>query len=140
MNEQILKLLKKERIGVLAVSLNTGEPHCAVMHFSVDYESKKLFFQTSPTVKTKAIQENGGKTHASVVVGLNDVDFVTLQMRGEIAIVTDKTEIEHIAVTHYRKLPEAEKYRDADTIFLSFTPTWWRYTDFTTEPETIFES
>ncbi len=110
------------------------------MHFSFDEASSRLFFQTSTTVKSKAILDQGGKTKASVVIGLSEADFTTLQMRGEIAIVTNETELQLITDIHYRKLPEAEKYRDADTIFLTFTPTWWRYTDFTAKPEAIVES
>ena len=140
MDERILKLLQKERICVLAVPLEDGAPHGAVMHFSINNGPLQFFFQTSKTVKSGAIQAGGGRTKASVVVGLDEADFVTLQMRGEIAIVSDEAEIAQLAAVHYRKLPEAEKYRDADTIFLAFTPTWWRYTDFTTKPETIIES
>lgn len=137
MNPIALKLLEKERICVLSVVLPDGSPHGAVVHYSQQTEPVKLFIQTSPTVKTEAIKSAGGTAKASVVVGLNEPDFVTLQMRGNVRIVSDNSELENIYKIHYAKHPEAEQYKSPKTIFLEFVPTWWRYTDFNTDPETI---
>jgi general stress protein 26 len=135
-----LKLLEKERICVLSVVMADGSPHGAVVHYSQQTEPVKLFMQTSPTVKTEAIQKSGGAAKAAVVVGLNESDFITLQMRGNVRIVSDSAELETIYTIHYAKHPEAEQYKSAKTIFLEFTPTWWRYTDFNTDPETIIRA
>lgn len=99
----------------------------------------KLFFQTYPTVKTQAIQEKGGNAKAAIVVGMNEQDFVSLQMRGDVRIVSDAQEIAHLCAAHYAKIPEAEKHKSSSSIFLEFTPSWWRYTDFKTDPETVIE-
>lgn len=139
MNEKAIALLKKERICVLSVVLADGSPHAAEMHFSAEFEPVKLFFQTYPTVKTKTIEEKGGFAKAAVVVGLSEADFVSLQMRGDIRIVKDKKELENLQSVHYAKLPEAKKYKNSESIFLEFTPTWWRYSDFNTDPETVVE-
>jgi general stress protein 26 len=141
MNPIALKLLEKERICVLSVVLADGSPHGAVVHYSqqTEIEPVKIFIQTSPTVKTEAIKNAGGAAKASVVIGLNEADFVTLQMRGNVRIVSDTAELENIYKTHYAKHPEAEQYKSPKTIFLEFVPTWWRYTDFNTDPETIIQ-
>lgn len=140
MDPKALDLLKKERVCVLAVTLADGAPHSATVHYSELLEPVKLFIQTYPTVKAKAIQERGGRAKASIVVGTSEAEFVTLQMRGDIRIVTDAGELEEIFKIHYAKQPQAEKYKSPSTIILEFTPTWWRYTDFNTSPETVVES
>ncbi len=140
MDQIPLNLLTKERICVLSVVLSDGSPHGAVVHYSETTDPLKLFIQTSPTVKTKAIEEQGGSTKASVVIGLSEEEFVTLQMRGDVRIVSDTTELEHIYTIHYAKHPRAEKHKGPNTIFLEFTPTWWRYTDLNTNPRKIITS
>lgn len=139
MNPLALNLLHKERVCVLSVTLPDGSPHVAVVHYSQQIDPVKIFIQTSPTTKTDAIQKKGGSAKAAVVVGLSEEEFVTLQMRGDIRIVSNAQELEAIYKVHYAKQPQAEKYKGPDTIFLAFTPTWWRYTDFNTEPETVIE-
>lgn len=137
MNPIALNLLTKERVCVLSVVLADGSPHNAVVHYSEQAEPLKIFIQTYPTVKAKAIQEKGGAAKAAIVIGLSEKDFVSLQMRGNIRIVSDQKELQDIYKIHYKKHPEAEKYKGPKTIFLEFTPTWWRYTDFNTDPETV---
>jgi general stress protein 26 len=140
MNPDAVELLKKERVCLLAVPMGDGAPHAAVVHYSAQAEPVKIFVQTYPTVKTKAIQDAGGSAKAAVVVGMDEKTFITLQMRGMVRIVTNQAELEAIYKIHYAKHPGAQKYQDANTIFLEFTPTWWRYSDFKTDPETIVES
>lgn len=139
MDDIILNLLAKERVCVFSVVLADGTPHAAVVHYSHATDPVRLFIQTYPTIKTNAIKENGGKVKAAIVVGMSEEDFVTLQMRGDVRIVTDAEELESVYRTHYTKHPKAETYKDASTIFLEFTPAWWRYSDFKTEPETVIE-
>ena len=80
----------------------------------------------------------GQPGRASIVVGLSEEEWATLQMDGEIAIVGDKSELNKIYDIHYQKHPKAKQYRDLkDTIFLKFTPTWWRYTEFKPEMKII---
>ena len=140
MNPEIIKFITKERVCVLSVVLADGFPHNAVLHYSQQTEPVKFFMQTYPTVKVQAIQEKGGKTKAALVVGLNEEEFISLQMRGNIRIVSDPKELEQICKIHYSKHPDAEKYKGQETVFLEFMPIWWRYTDFKTDPETIAEN
>lgn len=140
MDSRAIALLEKEPVGVLSVVLSDGSPHAATVHFSSQTEPLKLFIQTYPTVKTKAIQDTGGAAPAAMVVGFSEEEFVTLQMRGEVRIVADAAEQETIFKIHYAKHPEAEQYRSPRTILLEFTPTWWRYSDLNTDPATIISS
>ena len=68
---------------------------------------------------------------ASFVTGFSDEEWVTVQMDGEIKTVTDKDELVQIHAVYFVKNPGPEKYKDdPDTVFLKFTPNWYRYTEF----------
>ena len=140
MNPIALEFIKKERVCVLSVVLTDGSPHLATLHYSSTVEPVKIFIQTSPTVKTAAIKERGGEAKAAVVIGFDEQEFVTLQMRGYVRMVSDPKELGAIYKIHYVKYPKAEKRKGPNTIFLEFTPAWWRYTDFKTHPETIIDN
>jgi len=75
-----------------------------------------------------------------MVIGLSEEEWLTLQMHGDVKIISDNKELEKVYKIHYAKHPEAEQYKGPKTVFLEFTPTWWRFTDFNTNPETIIEN
>lgn len=124
MDQRALDLLTKERVCVLSVCLPDGGCHGAVMHFSIQENPLVIYIQTESTsIKCKKLP-----TKATVVVGFSEEAMQTLQMDGEIKQITDLEEIYKI---HYAKNPTAEQYKnDPTTIFLAFTPTWWRYSDY----------
>lgn len=139
MNPDVIKFLIKERVCVLSVVLPDGAPHSATMHYSEELNPLRLFIQTSnTTLKAQALM-NERNNKAAVVIGFSEKDWLTLQMRGTVRIVSDPQELEAIYKVHYEKHPDAEQYKGPKTVFLEFTPTWWRYTDFNTDPETIIE-
>ncbi|HXH26957.1 MAG TPA: hypothetical protein VNG90_03600, partial [Candidatus Acidoferrum sp.] len=85
--------------------------------------------------------QNGGTAKASVVVGLSEEEWITLQMDGEVAAITDPAQLEAAQAIHYAKHPNSAQYKDdPETMFLRFTPNWWRYTDFNTKPLTLVDS
>ena len=124
MDSKALKLLGKERVCVLAVCMANGGCHGAAMHFSHQVDPLIIYIQTESTsIKCKNLP-----TKASVVVGFSEESMQTLQMDGDIRQITDLEEVYKI---HYAKHPGAEKYKnDPTTVFLAFTPTWWRYSDY----------
>jgi hypothetical protein len=62
-------------------------------------------------------------------------------MDGTIKSITNTDELKEIHKVHYSKHPNSEKYKDDPaTIFLEFTPTWWRFTDYNTDPVTFIAS
>jgi len=139
MNPKILDFLKSQPVGVVSVLLADGSPHAATVHYSHKEGPLKFFIQTTNTT-TKVQNLLDGKTaKASMVIGFSEQDWLTMQMRGDLRIVSDKNELDEIYKVHYQKHPDAEKYKGPKTVFLEFTPTWWRYTDFNTEPETIID-
>ena len=135
----VLKLVGKERVCVISVALEDGSPHSAVVHYSHQAEPLKIFIQTYPTIKVQAVSAKGGSAKASVVIGFSEEEFVTLQMRGGVRIVSDQDYLERIYRIHYAKHPDAEKYKGPETVFFEFTPTWYKYSDFKGDPEKIIE-
>jgi uncharacterized protein YhbP (UPF0306 family) len=140
MKPEILNFIQKERVCSLSVIIADNTPHSATVHYSSQADPLKFYIQTSDkTTKAKPFF-NGRIGNASIVIGQSEKDWVTFQMRGLVRMVTSPEELEKVYKIHYQKHPDAEQYKGPHTVFLEFSPTWWRYTDFNTEPETIVEN
>lgn len=135
--ESVISFLQSNRISVLTTLLPDGSPHGATLHYSHSTDPLELYFSTENTSR-KCQNLMGGKfSKASVVIGFSEQEWKTLQMDGEIQAVLDKSELEKVHKVHYAKHPNSEQYKnDPATVFLKFTPKWWRYTDYNTTPET----
>ena len=140
MNQSALNLLSKDRVGVISVIQKDGTVHSATVHYSQKNDPVKIYIQTLNTTLKSQPFLNGQSGQGAMVVGFSEQDWVTLQMHGNIRAVLDQEELEEVYKTHYQKHPDAEQYKGPNTVFLEFTPTWWRYTDFNTDPETIINS
>lgn len=109
------------------------------MHYSHQVDPLQFFFQTwDESTKIQALL-HGQNKQASLVIGCSEQENLTFQARGEMKIVTEPAEFERFSKIHYQKHPFAEQYKDEHTRLISFMPTWWRYTDFTSLPEKIIE-
>ena len=141
MNQQIKDFLKKERVGAFSIVLLDGSPHVAIVHYSHTENPLKFFIQTSNKSVKFSPFVSGGTAKAAMVIGSSEKDWLTFQMRGNARAVTNPEELDSIYQIHYPKHPDAEKWKDdPETAFIGFTPTWWRFTDYNTTPETITES
>jgi general stress protein 26 len=141
MEEKVLDFLRKHRICSLTTLLIDGSPHAAAVHYSHAKDPLTLYFSTDNTSRKCEALLNGNIVKAAVVVGFSEQEWITLQMNGEIKAVLDKDELAKAQEVHYGKHPKSEKYKnEPETVFLSFTPTWWRYTDYNTIPETVLSS
>ncbi len=133
MNQEILDYLKTQRVGVLAVEMPDGSPHAATVHFAYTENPLIFYFETYREYrKAEPILKNE-MTRASFVIGATEQDMKTLQLDGEVRLVTDKKIIEDIYLV---KFPNKKAKLAADPekiIFFSFTPTWWRFTDWTSK-------
>ncbi len=138
---KILNFLQKHNICSLTTLLLDGSPHAAALHYSHQEDPLTLFFSTENSSKKCQALLEGNIGKASVAIGFSEEEWITLQMDGEIKIIADKGILEKIYQIHYSKHPNSRKYKDdPNTIFLAFTPTWTRYTDFNTHPPTIISS
>ncbi len=141
MINQILKFLEKHGVCSLTVSLPDGSIHGAALHFSHSNDPFALYFSTKKTTRKCQGLLNGETVQGSFVVGFSEEEWITVQMDGEVKAILDKNELEKIYKIHYSKHPDIEKYKDQpDKIVLSFTPKWWRYSDYSPDTPIIISS
>lgn len=139
MNQKINDFLAKERVGGLTVEI-PGGMHGAALHFSHTDEPLVLYFSTEKDSRKMGGLESGKSVRAAFVCGFSETDWMTLQMDGEVTTVPE-AELSQIHEVHYAKHPKSEQYKDdPGTVFLKFTPSWWRFTDYNTKPMTVVSS
>lgn len=139
MNQKVSEFLNAHHVGVLSVQLKSGKPHGATVHFSHQDNPLKVFFMTDRNSKKVEAILDGSTMGASFVTGFDEDSMQTVQMDGSVRIVTDAAEIAALKEVHYAKLPSAKKWEGApDSVFLEFTPTWWRFKDYKTD--TVIEN
>ena len=64
---------------------------------------------------------------------------ITVQYEGKVSELDDK-ELVNFKEIYFQKTPSAKKYEThPDQAYLKINPTWIRYIDYNTNPETIFE-
>ena len=141
MPQEILNYIKTQRVCVLAVEMLDGSPHAATVHYSHVENPLRFFIQTSnTTTKAKSLISSGGAGKAAIVIGFSETDWLTLQMRGNIRVISNQKKLDGVYKIHYAKHPDAKQYKGPNTVFLEFQPNWWRFTDFNTNPEKITEN
>ncbi len=143
MQEKLTEFLTNNRIAVLSVVFPDGTTHSAALHFSFEEESLHIFFQTSSDSKkileTKLM--SGVAAQASIVIGFSEKEWLTLQLDGTVHAVLDKEDKERIQSIHYAKYPNTKQYaNDPETVLLEFIPSWWRFSDYNTDPPKTFSS
>lgn len=129
MNKDILEYLNTQRISVLAVEMPDGSPHAATVHFAHTEEPFLFIFETYTEYRKSEALLEGKKSRASLVVGFHEENPKTLQLDGEVSIIEKEDPLVEL---YLNKFPEKkEKAKATKVIFFTFTPTWWRFTDFT---------
>lgn len=130
-NSKILDFLARQRVCALTTLLSDGTPHASAMHFSHNTEPFKIYIQTENTSKKCQALLEGNEVKASVVIGFSEEEFKTLQMDGFVVAIKSHESLLNIHKIHYKKITDAEKWKNSPaTVFLVFTPTWWRYTEY----------
>ena len=140
MDAKVIQFLEKNRVCSLSTQLSDNSPHGAAMHYSIQQNPLLLYFSADRTNKkmAKVLKDNVSK--ASVVVGFSEEEWVTLQMDGRLTLVACNDEVNKIKKVHYLKNPTSQEFEnDPGTIFLIFKPSWWRYTDYNTDPPKILK-
>lgn len=135
--DKVLEFLKGKRVCVLATVGENNVPQTAVVHFSHQEDPLEFYFFTS---KDSRKAKNALKdSKASVVVGWDEDEFITVQMDGEVHVLQGE-DLQKMQTIHFAKFPSREKFKDdEDSEFLVFTPKWIRYTNIKTSPKTIEE-
>jgi general stress protein 26 len=141
MQKEILDYIDTQRVGVLAVEMLDGSPHGATVHFAHSDNPLVFYFETYRDYRKAEALYGKEKTRASLVIGSSESDMKTLQLDG-VAELIKPEEKEIFDSVYLGKFPEKKKKsQDPKFVFFKFTPTWWRFTDWTTpEGETIYTS
>ena len=141
MDAKIIKFIEENRIGVLSILRKDGSPHSATLHYAVSTKPLRFYFSTENTSRKCEGLLTGEVVKGSMVIGFREKEWLTLQMDGEVKGLLKPEDILEAQKIFYAKHPSSEKYKDDPaTIFLEFTPSWWRFTDYNTKPTTIISS
>ena len=110
-----------------------GSPQSAFVAFS-EYPDFAIVFGTF--VDSRKYRNIRRDPRVSIVVCGDDK---TVQLEGIARELTGEEE-ERCRLRHVEKNPKAKKYAyDERERFVAVTPTWLRFTDFTTDPDTVEE-
>lgn len=128
------------KLCVLATLTKGDGVYTAVMHCSFDKESDRFYFSTDLSSNKVSFLKTHGRCSASLVVGLDDIEWVTVQMTGFLDLVPPDM-ISRAKQIHYEAVPSSREFEDdPNTVFLYFSPAWSRITDFNTDPPQIQEA
>ena len=145
MDQKVSEYLTRNRVCVLTVTLSDNSLHSSAMHYSPAADFSALYFSTDINSRKCLGLKDHQSTQAAVVIGFSETEWVTLQMSGTICIISDNERLTPEAVAsikaiHYSRHPASAKFKDnPDTVFLEFTPTCYRYTDFNSHPPLFIE-
>ena len=131
MRKAILDYLNTQRVGVLALEMQDGSPHAATVHFAYSDGPFTFFFETSRNYRKSEPLFGKPTTRASLVIGFDENNMKTFQVDGE-AQLLKQNEMENFEEIYYGKFPMKKGKRyGSEPVFFKFTPTWWRFTDWT---------
>ncbi len=130
MQSQILDYLQTQRVGILAIEMTDGSPHAATVHFAAEADGSHFYFWTPAGSRKVESLQTRPSSRASVVIGADETNMKTLQMDGECKFVLEQDRSRFDSI-YFGKFPEkVGKFPDA--VALVFSPSWWRFTDWTT--------
>jgi len=129
MNKEILDFVQSEPVCAIALILPDGSPHNATLHHAHALDPFCLIFETNDESRKFSAFSYGNSARASVVIGVNENDFRTLQLNG-LATRIDKNDPK-VAVYTDKFPKKASRIADEHIQFFIFTPVWWRYSSWT---------
>ena len=130
MPQELLDFLKQQRVGVLAVQMPDSSPHGATVHFSHTEDPLIFTFETHRDYRKCEPLFANSETPATFVTGFTEGASKTAQLDGIVQLIdADDERVER----YLQKFPEKrEKSQGEKVVWFTFTPHWWRFTDWTT--------
>ncbi len=135
MNKEIFDYIETQKVGVLSVEMLDSSPHGATVHFA-HTDAPVFYFETARDSKKAEAILGRENTRASFVIGANELNPITLQMNGIVRLLKEDEE-EAFNAVYLGKFPNKKSKTGPGYIKFVFTPTWWRFTDYT-RPEGKF--
>lgn len=138
MPQEVLDYIASQRVCVLAVEMPDGSPHGATVHFAHSENPLVFWFETYKDYRKVEALLHRTESRATVVIGFDEAHSKTLQMDGLVRLVQAGAEYEQFSTVYLSKFAnKIEKSKDPKFTPFLFTPTWWRFTDWT-RPEGKF--
>ena len=130
--DQFKQFLAKETVCSLGVVLPSGEVHGAPLLFWCDPTTLFVYMSTSKNTEKMTWKRQGYEiAKASIAIGVGKNQPYLLQMRGTIQVLDHRTNervyTEYMRVAHAKDNPD-----EADNTMIVFSPTWARYSDWST--------
>jgi hypothetical protein len=110
MDARAVAFLAKHRISCLSVQLLDGSIHGAAIHYTYLPQTSQVIFNTSRTTVKCSPLLKGEIAQASVVVGFSEEEFIEVQMRGTLYLITEPTELAAAQQAHCAKYPDYQKH------------------------------
>lgn len=138
---QVLDFIKNSRVLALTVLLPDSTPHTSAMHFAHRDDPLTFIFLTEKgSLKVSALKDKKRQLGA-ITIGFDEKEMVTLQLHGEVSRLEKSDELAKLKEIYFKKFPQNKKYEnDPESVFLSFTPSWFRYSDYKVKPVKIISS
>jgi len=137
--DKVLSFLRRQKLAVIAtIGSRRPIPESALIAF-VEDDELCLYFQTGKhTRKAANLKAN---PYASVVIGLELKDLVTVQYEGRAEQITQDPDLEDCKRRFINKdSPTTESYFTHPTaIFFKITPTWIGYSNYSGKKPEIIE-
>lgn len=141
MNDQVKDFIRDNKISVMSVLQLDNSLHSAAVHYSCNKNFTEFYIATNRSSRKATPLLNGKTVAASMVIGFNESEMITLQMSGELRAIKDTETLQVVQSIHYAMHPFAKKFENnPETIFLVFTPSWWRFSMFKEQPPVFIES
>ena len=141
MDPILLEFIRKNRISVLGVLSPEGGPHSATLHYAHRENPLSFLFVTERDSRKCRSLLDDEEHKASLVIGFSEEEFATLQMEGNIKILSNEKELEKAWADFLQKYPSSAKRKvNPNFVVLQFVPTWWSYRNLKTNPITKISS
>lgn len=133
---KIFGLLNENEFGVISTNSFNGAPESAVVAVSTTDDLQLIFGTFDSSRKFNNILKDN---KVSIVIGWDNVKKQTMQIEG-IAMLVPDSERKHVEDIHCKKNPVSEKFRNnLHQKYFTIKPYWIRYSDFSINPQEIWE-
>lgn len=134
---KISDFLDSNRVCVFSILQSDGSLHSATCLYAHTENQLEIFILTKNITKKVQPILGGTTVPASLVIGFSETEWISFQASGNarVALKTE-TQLSEIYEKKYNKTVDL----DSDSVFIVFTPTWYRYTEFQSNPKVIIES
>lgn len=141
MNPEIKNFLIKNRLCVLSIVNDNGNPYSATVFYAFQENPLAFYFLTDKHTKKVDGLLQGISHKASIVIGFTEGVWYTFQAVGAVSLVDATDEKTAAEAMYFLKFPTAQSLiKHPELVLLKFTPVHWKYTDVNPDVWKIYTS